>query len=300
LPRIASAARRTDAPELRLRFRLYEQLSDEAIAAAAKVILPVEEISAHREVISTLCDKLIGELPLLAFPETEDKLCGLLAELEEAGLKEVLAGNLGTLRMARELGFTVHGDYSLNVLNSRAMEQAKALGAADVTLSFETGLKQAVKLAGEAKRGVIAYGHLPLMTFRNCPAKGEKGCAGCNGKSELTDRMGKQFTVACRNRFYSQLLNGVPEQQRTARFCCAVAIATPDGQVATTQGTCEGIILDEPKGENGFGYDPLFFVPQYAKTFAELDSATKNTISHRGQALQKARVILETAAREDN
>jgi putative protease len=96
------------------------------------------------------------------------------------------------------------------VLNSRALGQAKALGAADVTLSFETGLKQAVKLAGEAKRGVIAYGHLPLMTFRNCPAKGEKGCGSCDGISALTDRMGKQFTVACRNRFYSQLINGVP------------------------------------------------------------------------------------------
>jgi len=100
---------------------------------------------------------------------------------------------------------------------------------------------------------------------------------------------------AANNRKLLQLLSGVPEQQRTARFQCAMAVATPDGQVATTHGTCEGVIIDELKGENGFGYDPLFFVPQYGKTFAELDSATKNAISHRGQALQKAKAILEAA-----
>ncbi len=111
---------------------------------------------------------------------------------------------------------------------------------------------------------------------------------------------GPDHDDAANNRKLLQLLSGVPLQQRTARFCCAVAIVTPDEQVATTQGTCEGIIIDEFRGENGFGYDPLFFVPQYGKTFAELDSATKNTISHRGRALQKAKAILETAARKGN
>ena len=210
LPEIPSAGHRECTPELRLRFRQAAQLSDELIAAAARVILPVEEISAHREMISALGEKLIGELPLLAFPDTEDKLRGMLAELKEAGLTDVLTGNVGTLRMARELGFTVHGGYGLNVLNSRALQQAGTLGTADVTLSFEIGIKQAGRLAGKTPRGIIAYGHLPLMTFRNCPAKGEKGCGKCSGVSILTDRMGKQFTIACRNRAYSQLLNSVP------------------------------------------------------------------------------------------
>lgn len=210
LPIMEPARHRVEPSELRLRFRSYAQLGEEMVSAAAKVILPVEEIDKHRGVISQLGGKLIGELPLLAFPDTEDKLRGLLAELKTAGLTEVIAGNLGTLRMARELGFAVHGDYALNVMNSRALAQAKVLGAADVTLSFEMGIKQANSLAGETRRGVIAYGHLPLMTFRNCPAKGEKGCGGCTGVSGLTDRMGKEFTVACRNRAYSQLLNSVP------------------------------------------------------------------------------------------
>nr|WP_041285382.1 XTP/dITP diphosphatase [Desulfoscipio gibsoniae] len=105
---------------------------------------------------------------------------------------------------------------------------------------------------------------------------------------------------AANNRKLLQLLNDVPQQKRTARFCCVVAVATPDGQVATTQGSCEGIIIDEPRGENGFGYDPLFLVPQYGKTFAELDSAIKNAISHRGRALQKVRDILKAAANDGN
>jgi putative protease len=210
MPELSPAMHPARAPELRMRFRLYSQLSDEVTAAAAKVILPVEEISAHREAIPALGDKLIGELPLLVFPDTEEKLRGLLRELKEAGLTSVVAGNLGTLRMARELGFTVHGDYSLNILNSRALEAARGLELADATLSFEIGMKQAGRLAGEMPRGIIAYGHLPLMTFRNCPAKDAKGCGGCTGQSALTDRMNKRFPVVCRGRAYSQLLNGVP------------------------------------------------------------------------------------------
>lgn len=204
------AAHRDEEPELRVRLRQISQLSDEVTAAAAKVILPVEEIAAHREIITTLGGKLVGELPLMIFPDTEERICGLLRELKEAGLTDVMAGNLGTLRMAREMGFTLHGDYSLNILNSRALQAVRELGLEDATLSFEIGLKQAGRLSGELPRGIIAYGHLPLMTFRNCPAKGERGCGSCAGQSALTDRMNKQFSVTCRNRAYSQLLNRVP------------------------------------------------------------------------------------------
>ena len=209
-PDISPAVHEPEIPELRMRFQQLSQLSDEVNAAAAKVILPVEEISAHREIIPALGEKLIGELPLMVFPDAEERIRDLLRELKKAGLNDVMAGNLGTLRMARALGFTVHADYSLNLLNSRALQAVRELGATDATLSFEIGLKQAARLAGDTPRGIIAYGHLPLMTFRNCPAKGEKGCGGCTEQSTLTDRMNKQFSVVCRNRAYSQLLNGVP------------------------------------------------------------------------------------------
>ena len=89
------------------------------------------------------------------------------------------------------------------------------------------------------------------------------------------------------------LLEGVPPEKRTARFQCVMAIAHPDGQLHTVQGTCAGIIANEPKGDMGFGYDPLFFLPEYGKTFAQLELPLKNRISHRGQALALAIAYLK-------
>ncbi|MCZ6892183.1 MAG: XTP/dITP diphosphatase [Chloroflexi bacterium] len=80
----------------------------------------------------------------------------------------------------------------------------------------------------------------------------------------------------------------VPWERRTARFRCVIALVWPSGDEATVEGSCEGYIAYEPKGTNGFGYDPVFFYPDLDKTFAELDSATKHRLSHRGQAARKA------------
>ncbi len=87
-------------------------------------------------------------------------------------------------------------------------------------------------------------------------------------------------------------LKGVPAEKRKARFVSVIAIAVPGGETYTATGTCEGVILTEPRGQGGFGYDPLFYVPDFAKTFAELTTEEKNSISHRGKALRKATVIL--------
>jgi len=88
-------------------------------------------------------------------------------------------------------------------------------------------------------------------------------------------------------------LLGIPWEQRTARFQCIIAIAALDGEVALCQGECQGIIAFEPKGDNGFGYDPIFYLPELGKTMAELSMDEKNEVSHRGQAVKKARRILE-------
>lgn len=87
-------------------------------------------------------------------------------------------------------------------------------------------------------------------------------------------------------------LAGVPDEQRTARFVCAIAAAFPDGSVVTRRGTIEGCIAYEPAGENGFGYDPIFYVPELGKTTAEIAPEDKNKISHRGRALEMIREIL--------
>jgi len=80
-------------------------------------------------------------------------------------------------------------------------------------------------------------------------------------------------------------LEGVPTERRTARFHCVTALAAPDGALlATADGVCEGVIALGPSGDGGFGYDPVFFLPQYGQTMAQLDAGEKNRISHRGRA----------------
>lgn len=87
-------------------------------------------------------------------------------------------------------------------------------------------------------------------------------------------------------------LRGVPEDRRTARFRCAIALAWPGGRAEIMEGTCEGRIALKPQGENGFGYDPVFYVPEYGCTMAELPDSVKDTISHRGRAAALARAVL--------
>lgn len=82
-------------------------------------------------------------------------------------------------------------------------------------------------------------------------------------------------------------LEGVEDEKRTARFCCAIALAGPNMETKTAFGTCEGVIAHEKKGTNGFGYDPIFFVPTLGKMMAELLPSEKAAISHRGNAIKK-------------
>ena len=89
-------------------------------------------------------------------------------------------------------------------------------------------------------------------------------------------------------------LQDVPDEQRTARFRCVIALVWPDGRAQTVEGICEGRIALTPRGEHGFGYDPVFYVPEYRQTMAELAPETKNRISHRAQAAAKAREILKS------
>jgi len=87
-------------------------------------------------------------------------------------------------------------------------------------------------------------------------------------------------------------LDGVPWEARTARFRCVVAITTPEGEVRSAPGRCEGIIGFEPRGSHGFGYDPVFFMPQFDRTMAELSPEVKNRISHRARAARAAKRLL--------
>ena len=104
---------------------------------------------------------------------------------------------------------------------------------------------------------------------------------------------GKDATDADRVKALLTGLSGIPGEKRTACFKCVIAIATPKGQLDLCHGECQGMIAAETKGENGFGYDPIFYLPEMGKTMAELPLEVKNKISHRGQAGRKARQLLK-------
>jgi XTP/dITP diphosphohydrolase len=89
-----------------------------------------------------------------------------------------------------------------------------------------------------------------------------------------------------------KLLNGVPKEERTAKFVCCLCLANPGQVLIETEGMLEGFITKEPAGESGFGYDPIFFVPHLNKTVAQLTAKEKNAISHRGKAIRKLKPLL--------
>ena len=109
--------------------------------------------------------------------------------------------------------------------------------------------------------------------------------------------LGEDTSYRIKNRNLIDRLAGVPDEKRTARFVCAIAAVLPDGKELTTRATIEGRIGYEEKGSNGFGYDPIFYVPEFGKTTAELSEEEKNQVSHRGKAL---RLMKEELKRYEN
>lgn len=109
--------------------------------------------------------------------------------------------------------------------------------------------------------------------------------------------MGEDTSYDIKNQALLDRLEGVADADRTARFVCAIAAAFPDGSSEVVRGTMEGIIGHEIIGDNGFGYDPIFFLPEYGCTSAQLAPEKKNELSHRGEGLRKMRAILSAKSR---
>lgn len=106
--------------------------------------------------------------------------------------------------------------------------------------------------------------------------------------------MGEDTSYDIKNQALLDKLEGVPEEKRTARFVCAIACALPDGRILTSRGAMEGIIGYQIQGSNGFGYDPIFYLPEYGKSSAEIEPELKNQLSHRGKALRDMKEQLMT------
>lgn len=111
--------------------------------------------------------------------------------------------------------------------------------------------------------------------------------------------LGHDTSYRVKNADLIRRLDGVPDERRSARFVCAVAAVCPDGKVLTAEGAMEGRIGYEERGENGFGYDPIFYLPEFGCTSAQLSLEDKNRISHRGKALRAMREKLGAGLEEN-
>ncbi|MDD6188999.1 MAG: U32 family peptidase [Clostridiales bacterium] len=200
------SAKRSTQSELRLRFETAEQIFPEA-DEAGRIYLPYSEI--NEALIRRFGSKLIAELPRFIPEGDGEKITSRLKTMKELGLENGCAGTIGDIEILRNVGLKIFGGFSLNALNSKCVDELEHLGISDVTLSFENSMKNAAYIGGRSV-GILAYGYLPLMLFRSCPARGKNGCMGCSGRDKIKDRNGTEFTVMCGGRKYSTLLNSLP------------------------------------------------------------------------------------------
>ena len=173
-----------------------------------RIVLPTGQID--HELIERFGEKLTGELPALLFPGDEPALEKRLLALKSQGLKSLWTENIYGIRLGLRLGFSVYGGFGLNVMNTQALDFYELEGLSAVTVSFELGMEKIKALGGAIPRGIVAYGRLPLMRYRNCPIRASMGCAECGGEGMLTDRKGIEFPVECGGKRYSTMLNSIP------------------------------------------------------------------------------------------
>ncbi len=192
-----------------LRFANKEQLFD--CDEAQMIILPLYETANDPHLIEKYGERLCAEIPPLIFGrKEEEKTASVLERLKKYGLSHLMCENLGAVSLAADKGFILHGGYALNIMNTGALNEYKAMGLYDATLSFEMPMAAAVRVTGDIPAGLIAYGYLPLMHFRVCPAMGKEGCGVCMGTAVITDRTGAKFRIMCQDRKYSVMYNSVP------------------------------------------------------------------------------------------
>jgi XTP/dITP diphosphohydrolase len=191
----------------------------------------------------------------------------------------VATSNAGKLRdfagTAAPYGITI-----ANVPNFSSLPQVIEDGA-----TFEQNARKKAEFYSRAVPGELVLADdsgLEVDALSGAPgvhsaryAAGEPHTAECNADDEVN------------NAKVLRELEGVPEPKRTARFVCVLAVARDGQTLGTFRGTAEGILLDAPRGKNGFGYDPLFYFPRIGKTFAELSAAEKAQYSHRGAAFRE-------------
>ena len=200
---------RKEPPALTISVRTAEQVTGELLALGpAMVYIPLEELAAHPEKAQAPAGTKIGvTLPRVAWDREMDQVTDQLRLVRDLGITDALIGNLGMAPVAQKLGFTLRGDFGLEVYNSQAVKEYKRLGFSSLTLSFELKFPQLRDISKSLDTELITYGRLPLMLMESCIIKNRTGSCNCQNTNILTDRKGARFPVVkapgCRN----ELLN---------------------------------------------------------------------------------------------
>lgn len=186
------------SPALRARILSVNQITPKLIADCQTITMPYGALLGAVLAGKLPAEKCVMELPRILFPSEHTDLPEAIEKLKAAGVDKAWCGNIGSIQIARSHGLTVIGGFSLNITNSASVAALQSLGVSETELSFELPLADARSISPAIPLGLIAYGYLPAMTFRNCPIKAAMGCEGCGrGFHTLTDRMGEEFAVDC-------------------------------------------------------------------------------------------------------
>ncbi len=198
-------------PHLRAQVRSLEQVTPKMLEHCRLIAVPLDQLLASLTslppLISQNIEKIAAALPRLSFGDDAAALTPALKKIKAAGISHITTGNIGGIALSKQLGFTIHGEYGLNITNSLALGEYAALGVQDTVVSYELSMARAKALGDLMPYGILAYGRLPLMVTRNCPVK-LSGCKNCRQYGVLKDRRGETFEVRCTQRQYSEIFNG--------------------------------------------------------------------------------------------
>ena len=191
--------------------RTFEQITPKLLRMAPTVLyVPLQELLAHPELRDMVAvdTELTAVLPRVISDSERAKWATALEHVRGMGVRHVLTGNLGQIRLAKQKGFGIRGDFGLNIYNSHAMHYLRQQGIESQMASFEMTLPQLRDLSKAVPVEVLVYGRLPLMLMENCVIKNRTGSCSCETPTRLIDRMGEEFPIlkdpgTCRNVLYN-------------------------------------------------------------------------------------------------
>lgn len=193
----------TNKKRIFARFQNDSQIPDDNLNVEA-IILPIEQ---------TPKKALEKNLPIIAdIPRgilNESFILERLKLFKTFGCKQALCGNLAAIQLAKSSGFSIIADTGMNIANSESLNQLSDWGLESAVISCEQTVADINQIPSSLQLGILAYGNIPLMLFKNCPIRNGTDCTKCNKSAVLTDRLGTEFPVKCRSG-YSELLNSVP------------------------------------------------------------------------------------------